>query len=87
MRFILGPLIVAGGILIMKYSVQITNIFGQVDFAEKYLRGGIGAGTYTLWKIMGLLAAILGAFWTLGLLGLVGQLAVWLAGGTLRRPQ
>ncbi len=69
----------------MKYSVAITNSFGQVDWAEKYLRGGIGAGTYTMWRLIGLLTAILGGFWFFGLLGLIGEFVVWIASGTIKR--
>ena len=69
MRFILAPLIFAGGILVMKYSVQITDQFsGKIDFAEKYLGTGIGAGTYTWWKLFGLAMCILSFLWLFNML-------------------
>lgn len=69
MRFFLSPLIFALGILFMKYSVQITEQFsGKIDFAEKYLGAGIGAGTYTWWKLFGLLLCILSVLWLFNLL-------------------
>lgn len=69
MRFIFGPLGIVAGILIMKYSVIITDQFsGKIDFAEKYLGTGIGAGTYTWWKLFGLAMCILSVLWIFNLL-------------------
>jgi len=68
MRFIFSPLIFVLGLLCMKYSVQITDQFsGKIDFAEKYLGGGIAAGTYTWWKIFGLGMCILSFMWLFNL--------------------
>ncbi len=53
MQFIFGPILVALGIAMMRYSVQLTNTFGKSDFAERWLtstKGVGGAGTYTLWR-------------------------------------
>ena len=48
------------GVLCMKYSVQITDQFsGKIDLAEKYFGSGIGAGTYTWWKLFGLIVCVL----------------------------
>ncbi len=52
----------------MKYSVQVTNMTGKIDLAEKYLGTGIGAGTYTWWKLVGLGLCILSALWLFGML-------------------
>lgn len=41
------------GFLIIKYSVQITDNLGRVQWAEEHLRGGF-AGTYTLYRLIGL---------------------------------
>ena len=69
MRFILSPLLFAAGILIMKYSVQITDQFsGKIDLAEKYLGTGVGAGTYTWWKLFGLGMCVLSVLWLFNLL-------------------
>jgi hypothetical protein len=54
----------------MKYSVQIVGITGTVDFAEKYLTGGL-AGTYTLYKLVGLLFCVLGLCYMLGLFSFI----------------
>ena len=63
MRFFLSPLVFVAGILLMKYSVQVTNVTGKIAFAEKYLGTGIGAGTYTWWKLFGLGLCILSVLW------------------------
>jgi len=48
----------------MKYSVAITDQFsGKIDLAEKYLGTGVGAGTYTFWKLFGLGVCILSVLW------------------------
>ena len=53
----------------MKYSVIITDQFsGKIDLAEKYLGSGIGAGTYTWWKLFGLILCILSVLWLFNLL-------------------
>lgn len=69
MRFFLSPLIFIAGVLIMKYSVQITDQFsGKIDLAEKYLGTGIGAGTYTWWKLFGLAMCVLSVLWLFNML-------------------
>ncbi len=63
-RFFLSILTFAAGILCMKYSVQITEQFsGKIDLAEKYLGAGIGAGTYTWWKLFGLILCVIAVLW------------------------
>jgi hypothetical protein len=73
MRFILAPLIIALGILMMKYTVQITDYTGKLDFAEEYLGKGTAAGTYTWWRLVGLFFVILAALWLFGMMNLVGN--------------
>jgi hypothetical protein len=68
MRFFLGPLLIVAGVLMMKYTVQITNYTGKIDFAEKYLGGGTAAGTYTWWRLLGLAFCILAVLWMMGIL-------------------
>jgi hypothetical protein len=69
MRFIFAPLVFVLGILCMKYSVVITDQFsGKIDLAEKYLGTGIGAGTYTWWKLFGLGLCILSVLWLFNML-------------------
>ncbi len=73
MRFFLAPLAFIGGVLLMKYSVKVTEFTGKLDFAEKYLRGGVAAGTYTWWKLFGLAVCILSVLWLFGFLSNVTQ--------------
>jgi hypothetical protein len=48
----------------MKYSVIITDQFsGKIEFAEKFFGVGMGAGTYTWWKLFGLAMCILSVLW------------------------
>ena len=69
MRFFLAPLTFILGIIIMKYSVIITDqITGKIEFAEKYLGTGVGAGTYTWWKLFGLIVCILSVLWFFNML-------------------
>lgn len=73
MRFILAPLIIALGILMMRYTVQITEFTGKIDFAEEYLGKGTAAGTYTWWRLVGLFFVILASLWLFGLMGAIGS--------------
>jgi hypothetical protein len=69
MRFFFAPLVFILGLLCMKYSVAITDQFtGKIDFAEKFLGTGIGAGTYTFWKLFGLGLCIISVLWLFNLL-------------------
>lgn len=57
MRFFLAILLFAAGFVLMKYSYNIYQYFGPLDFAEKYLGG---AGTNTFYKLFGLLLIVAG---------------------------
>lgn len=48
------------GILILKYTYKIVDTVGHNSWADKYLGFGTGGGTYTMWKIIGILAIIVG---------------------------
>jgi cellobiose-specific phosphotransferase system component IIC len=64
---ILGSLVVlAIGVVIIKYSVKITENTGRIEFAEKYFKAPL-AGTYTWWKLVGLGIMILGVLWLFGM--------------------
>jgi len=47
---------IAGGVVLIKYSYPLTQFFGHSELAERYLGSG---GTYTMWKLLGLLAIFL----------------------------
>ena len=48
------------GILILKYTQKIVDTVGHSDLADRYLGFGASGGTYTMWKIIGLLVIIVG---------------------------
>lgn len=66
MRFLLGPLAIILGILLIKYSFWMTNQSGKIDFVEKYL--SMFGGTYLWWKLVGLVIIILALAWMGGYL-------------------
>lgn len=49
----------AVGVGLIKYNYQMTHLFGHNSLAEQYLGTG---GTYTMWKLLGLIA-IIGTVW------------------------
>ena len=61
-RFILGPLIIVGAIAMMKYNVQLTNITGKFEMAEKWLQAPL-AGTYTFYRLVALLIIVIALMW------------------------
>lgn len=63
MRFFLSPITFVLGFLLMKYTVAVTNNTGKIDLAEKYLGTGIGAGTYTFWRLVGLGICVMSVLW------------------------
>jgi len=71
MRIFFGIIFIVVGLLMMKYTVAITDYTGKLDFAEKYLKLGL-AGTYTWWRLVGLLIIILSLLWMTGNLSLSG---------------
>lgn len=67
MRWFFSPILIALGILIMKYTVAITNQFtGPIGFAEQYLRDF--GGTYAFWRLFGLGLCIFGLLWITGVI-------------------
>jgi hypothetical protein len=61
-RIIVGLLVIAACVALMKYSVQVTNFTGKIELAEKYL-GSPLAGTYTFYKLFALLIMALMVIW------------------------
>lgn len=68
MRFIWGLVWIAIGIAIIKYSFQITNFFGHIPWAEDKLGGG---GTYTAYKLAGIIFILLGFMYMFGMMGVI----------------
>lgn len=58
--FLLG---LGAGTACVKYSFQLTKLFGHNSLAEKYLGDG---GTYTMWKLIGLALIIATAWYIAG---------------------
>lgn len=47
------------GVLMMRYNFELTRMVGHNYYAERYLGDG---GTYTMWKLLGLITVV-GSFW------------------------
>lgn len=70
MHFIQGLIGVAAGFILIRYSIPLTDMFGKVDWAERNLHGGM-AGTYTLYRLVGLVFIILSLLYMFGGLGFI----------------
>jgi len=64
-RIIVGLIVMAACVALMKYSVQVTNFTGKIDLAEKYL-GNPFAGTYTFYRLFAVFIMILMVLWMFG---------------------
>ncbi len=62
MRYVIGTIVIILAILMMRYTVQLTNIVGKVGMAEDYLRFP-GAGTYTFWRLLGAVFIVVSLLW------------------------
>ncbi|MGE5393014.1 MAG: hypothetical protein ACM3NH_04700 [Candidatus Saccharibacteria bacterium] len=80
MRFFWGFLGVVIGVLVIKYTFQLVGLFGRVDWAETHLRGGMG-GTYTLYKIAGVVVILLSMLYMFGGIGFIVSPLAPLFGG------
>jgi hypothetical protein len=56
------------GILIIRYTFPIVQMFGTITWAEEHLRGGFG-GTYTFIKLIGLTIIILALLYAFNAIG------------------
>jgi len=70
MKFIYSLLGIGIGFLLIKYSVQLTEWLGKMDWAETYLRGGL-AGTYTMYRLLGVIFIVFSLLYLFGGLGFV----------------
>ena len=70
MRFFYGLLGIGVGFLCIRYSIQLTEWLGKMDWAEKYLRTGL-AGTYTMYRLLGLIIIIFSFLYMFGSLGFI----------------
>lgn len=62
-RIIVFLLSFAAGITLIRGSVWMVRNFGYMDWAERYLGSG---GTYSAWKLFGILIIIAGFLYAVG---------------------
>jgi hypothetical protein len=75
MRIFYSLLGVIIGFLLIRYNVQLTESLGRIEWAENYLKSGM-AGTYTMYRLIGLILIILSLLYVFGLFGFIlGPLA------------
>lgn len=67
--------------MLMRYNVQLTDSLGKMDWAEQYLRSGL-AGTYSMYRILGLIIIILALLYMFGLFGFILDPLAPLFGGS-----
>ena len=70
MHFIGGLIGVGIGFLLIRYSVQLTEMFGTIAWAEEHLRGGM-AGTYSLYRIFGIVFIVLSLLYMFNAIGFI----------------
>jgi hypothetical protein len=80
MRFIYATIGIIIGFLFIKYSVQLTETLGRMDWAEQYLKGGM-AGTYSMYRLLGLAFIIISILHIFGLFGFIVSPLAPLFGG------
>ena len=78
-RIIWGLIIVVAGACLVIYTEAIMSFSGRLDWAESWL--GVYGGSRLGYKLVGILAIIIGFLMTTGLLGPV---VLWLFGGLFR---
>lgn len=62
-RLLVLVLTFAGGLAIIRHAEPIVRNFGTMDWAEKHLGPG---GTYSAWKLIGILVIIFGFLYAIG---------------------
>lgn len=73
-RFFLGLIGIGLGLLIILKNRQMVHIFGTVSWAEEKLGG---AGTYTLWKLIGLMFIFIFFLFMLGKFSFNGLFGIY----------
>jgi hypothetical protein len=64
LQILIGAVLAALGVLAVKYTFWLTNLTGNLGFAERYLGAG---GTYSFYKLAGVVLAIFGLMYATGL--------------------
>jgi small-conductance mechanosensitive channel len=70
MRIFWGMVWILIGFLLIKYSFQIVNFFGKVDWAERHLSSGLG-GTYFMYKLIGIVVIVFAFLYLFGGFGII----------------
>jgi len=70
MNIFWGLIGVTVGVLVIKYSIWITENFGTIEWAEQHLRGGM-AGTISFYRIVGIVIIILSLMYMFGSFGII----------------
>ena len=70
MHFFSGLIGVIVGVLVVRYSAALTENLGTIEFAERYLHGGM-AGTYTFYRITGVVVIILSLMYMFGVINIL----------------
>lgn len=55
------------GIFLLWKTYPLVNFLGKVDWAERYLAGGLG-GTYFMYKLIGIIFVVLSVLYLFGIL-------------------
>lgn len=61
MKYLIAIGLVIFGFYVVRHSFDMVKLFGKAEWAEKYLGY---SGSYTMWKILGIVA-IIAAFYVL----------------------
>ena len=70
MKYFYTVIAIIVGFLFIKYSIALTDWLGKVDWAEQQLRTGM-AGTYTLYRLIGLFIIIFALLYLFGAAGFI----------------
>ena len=70
MKYFYTLLGIGAGFFFIKYSIQLTDWLGKLDWAERYLRTGM-AGTYTFYRLLGLFLIVFSLLYVFGAAGFI----------------
>ena len=70
MKYFYTLIAIGIGFLCIRYSIQLTEWLGKMDWAERYLGSGL-AGTYTMWRLFGLAIIIFSLLYIFGAAGFI----------------
>ena len=62
-HLLIGIIMIAGGIAMVKYTFQLTNITGRQDWLERYTGSG---STYGVYKLFGVFLVLVGILFATG---------------------